>query len=470
MDFDLALNFIYALGPLVMSAVQFYETMRKRIRWTRTTENLLGALGYPYRQIEVVPQKIFRGLLLAIIVIALTALIEGALEATDNTSLPRLRELGLFEQSIWIFVAWILLAVVVHFNLVSKLQLHRYKQKSENTYLPGWINAAWHIEDGENAKPVNLDATACERVANNLVMALRNGQDFSGDRALRPAGLPADELANAWLFGCIIEGKLYDLQQGPPSWKAFYDALGQIALRPERPFAPQYLKTFKQNHPNEAFYNHLRSLAPPAQLPDNVTVSNTVENTLNRLCEAYDGSARNIACRDANAAPSIVRADQHAATFPRLDGPTNAPMRAQFLKLAVGMDVWPGIEPGPFVFPFSKGVARMLFNLGCLRTTPAIKSLVIDDKQKHLVAYTESEIVHQVKTLFEGAPDAAITAYCQNTFGCLPGEVPLWHLSYEIDYILWHLARTKNLSVAAQVFETDVTEPWSLDGNALNRE
>jgi len=117
-------------------------------------------------------------------------------------------------------------------------------------------------------------------------------------------------------------------------------------------------------------------------------------------------------------------------------------MRAQFLKLAVAWGVWPGIDPGPFIYPFSKNLAAWLFNNSFLETTNTSKEIVFDDKFSRLISFAESEVVRDANQYIRTSADAKLRTWRDGIISMLPRGVSWeWWLAYEIDYLIWHLAR-----------------------------
>lgn len=458
------LRFIYSLAPIITSAVQYWRNIQRRLRWATKTQDHVGKIPSPFWLIDVAPQKLF-GLLLGIIVlVSLGSLIEGSLLVSDSRDNEVLKWLsnnfqpGIFENSIWILVAWLIFAVIVGFNIVPRGLLLLTRLRSTTSYTPGWINAAWHIRLDDSADPVNIDPNGCESVANQLVKAMSSGNDYGGDR-LSLEDIDDEELANLLLFGCVIEGKTNDLGIRIPDWKDFYDALGHAARHTEQPFLPNNIMSF--NERDNSFYQFLSDLCRNNyQLPKGVAIEVQVTKVLRLLKRAFDGSARKIAFNFFHQDPSIDLAFKRAAKFHGLDGDQNESMRVQFLKVAIRHGIWPGIYTGPFLFPFSKNIAVLLFNDKCMVTRPNVKSIGITRDLAHLVAYTESVIVDKVKEFFADTRDAKIKAYSREKFGCEPTDLPEWKLFDEVDYLLWYLARHSDKEASQ----------WRLEAESLVRD
>jgi hypothetical protein len=459
-------RFLGSIVPLITSILQFFTELRKRDKWTREAQAELGKLGWTYWFIDVFPNIIFKLLLGVIILASLTSIIEGAYKVSTQGSLSKLSDF-FFRNSLWIAAIWFIIAVVIYFNIVPWLLLKLAAVFPGMSYKPGWINAKWHIESAEDAKPVNVSEQGYKAVANNLVKALDKAEIFSGDRAMRPEGVTDEEIANLFLFGCIIEGTIYDLNF-TLNWNNFYDALGRAALTTERPFSPESIKKFSSE--NRSFYRRLIDLCQPYELPDEPSIAATVKDALERLSNEHDGSARSFAFSYwRKSSPSIKTALRRAKKIPRLDGTEHESMRTQFLKLAVGNGVWEGIDPGPFVFPFSSRIAEMFFNRRCLITSSHVKAVALVKDTERLVAYTEKLIVDEVQQLLNNLSDVEISKTCQSLFNCKPDEIPIWKLSYEVDYLLWYLARHPVISEEVLIQRGAADTSWKLEGNSIVR-
>jgi hypothetical protein len=456
-------RFLGSIVPLITSILQFFTELRKRDKWTREAQDELRSLGWEYWFIDVFPNTIFKFLLGVIILASLASIAEGAYKVSTQGSLSKLSDF-LFRNSLWIAVIWFTIAVIIYFNIFPRLLLKLAAVCPGMNYKPGWINAKWHINSAEDAKPVNVSEQGYKAVANNLVKALGRAEEFGGDRALRPEGVTDEETANIFLFGCIIEGKIYDLHSNL-NWNNFYDALGRAALTAGRPFSPESIKKFSSE--NLPFYRRLMDLCKPYELPDEPSIAVTVKEALDCLSNDHYGSARSFAfsySRDNT--PSIKEAIKNAKKIPRLNGAEYESMRTQFLKLAVGHGVWKGIHPEQFVFPFSSRIAEMFFNGRCLITLSHVKSIALGKDTEHLVAYTEKLIVDEVQRFLNNLSDDELTEACHSLFECSPKEVPIWKLSYEVDYLLWHLAwHPKKSEEALGIVDTS----WQLEGQLIVR-
>jgi hypothetical protein len=467
MSIDDIFKFLGSIVPLITSVLQFFTELQKRDKWTRETQAELGELGWTYWFIDVLPNIFFRLLLGVIILASLTSLVEGTYQISNQGSLSKVSDF-LFRNSLWIAAIWIIISVVIYFNIVPRFLSTLIGVYPGMNYKPGWINAKWHIKAAEDAKPVNVYEQEYKAVANNLVKALGRAEEFAGDRALRPKGITDEEAANIVLFGCVIEGTLHDLSF-PLNWNDFYNALGQAACTEGHPFSPESIKKFSNE--NTSFYRRLIDLCQPDyQLPDEPSIASTVKSALDYLTNAHDGSARSLAFSYWHKnTPSIKIALKRAKKIPRLDGVEHESMRTQFLKLAVGYGVWNGIDPGLFVFPFSSRIAAMFFNIRCLITRSDVKSVALVKDVQHLVAYTEKLIVDEVQQILHNVSDDKIIADCYSLFECKPDEVPIWKLSYEVDYLLWHLAGHPDIS--AEVLKMGAADTsWRLEGKSLVRQ
>jgi hypothetical protein len=150
------------------------------------------------------------------------------------------------------------------------------------------------------------------------------------------------------------------------------------------------------------------------------------------------------------------------------DAYSNA-MDTQFLKLAIAAEVWPTIDPGPFIFPFSRGISLLMMNCNCLVSTPDTTEVAIDNQFRRLVAFGEQTIVNAVTDYLRGDRNLAAKLG-------LPEGSDEWRIARRVDYLLWWLSRQRNgwkLNVAALDLPIDVEDekdpPWKLSGNAIIR-
>jgi hypothetical protein len=140
-------------------------------------------------------------------------------------------------------------------------------------------------------------------------------------------------------------------------------------------------------------------------------------------------------------------------------------MRAEVIKLGIEWKVWPAIQPGPFIYPFSKHIARLLINFDCLQTRPDVKTIPCDDEFIRLSAWTLDRIVDEFLTILTPTTDNRIVSYCQNRFGCLPSDVQRWSICRETDYLLWVQSQVQDPEDG--IFGAQATTPWKIEGNSL---
>lgn len=463
-------RFFSVIIALIGPALQYWSSLKARLYRARMNELAVKKLGRPFAAVIKWPNRVAVTVLVIVIVLSVIALLGGILTtSSDPQTLQRQRDsawlsipLKLFEWSLWICLSYVVLAVFVQLNLLPRLML---LLTARSSYRPGWINALRYLREDETLGPVNTDTTACEAVANSIFNAMSKGEfEYDEDRAFKPTDLSTDELANYLLIANGIESKIHDLSQGGAgiNFRTLYDTLASVAKNKARPFHPDSILAASPL----GFYSWLRTLATNSTyLPDEPTISLDVGKLVATIAAKHKASARSLATTWFSRKPSLARAMKRLNRLPLLSGSEHEAMRVQFLKLAVNMNVWTGVNPGPFVYPFSRGIAVLLLNLRCLIARPADKSLVIDDGFRRLVAWTESVIVARLEELIHSLNDEPTKQLCQRAFDCEPSQVRSWQLAYEIDYFLWSQSRKPGRGW----FGEDATKPWGIEGTTLVR-
>lgn len=463
MTSDLMWRFIGCIVPLIGSAIQMWGTIQKRSNWINRSEQTVNRLGSPFTILDKVPLRISRFLLIAVLILSLFALYGGVLISTNKP--PKRIFAFLFENSLWLTFSFLTLAVVTYLNGLARLFLIVSRIAGSLwpslTYHPGWINAYWHIRLEEEAVPINTNINGCEQVANDYVKAVAiDGVDYGKHRATKPPTLSGDELANFLVITNAIESELHRFNLGDKILFAnLYSYLGEAGQKPERPFSPPTLSDSITN--KVPLYRLLRKLIPT--LPDEPAIETMVTKLVSVLVVDYSARALGLAKISMSMEADSAVLDSRLQQLPAFTD-TQA-MRAQVIKLGNEWNVWPGMKPGPFIYPFSKSVARLLLNLDCIRTRPDVKTIPCDDEFSRLTAWTLDRIVDGVLKVFKDNTDDRIVDFCNSRFGCPPSDVQRWSVSREVDYFLWVQAQETNPE--GGVFGKKSITPWKIEGDNL---
>jgi len=465
MSSDLVWRFIGCLVPLIGSAIQMLATLLKRSNWISRAEREVSPLGRPFVVLDKLPLRLSYALLLAVLLLSLLALAGGIGMVSGHSPFGLLNYL--FANSLWLTLAFLVLAVATYFNVLSRLLLAISRAGAsldrDLTYNPGWINAYWHVSREDDAVPINTDLAGCELVANGIVRAVAlHGVAYDLDRATKPDGLSRDELANFLVIANAIESEIHLLKLGRDlPFADLYRGLGEVGLRDERPFSPTTLVSLSSEH--LSLYQLLRRLVH--DLPDEPALDARITELLTTLVRKYSGRALKLG-------EAVIGTGFDGAALDRRLGRLSAfansqAMRAQVIKLGTEWNVWAGMPSGPFIYPFTKNIARLLFNLDCLRTRPDVRSISCDEEFKRLSAWTMDRIVDNTMQFLRETTDDRVVSFCAQRFGCPARDVQRWPVSREVDYFLWVQARSKHPE--GGIFGASAATPWAISGNNLVR-
>jgi hypothetical protein len=202
-------------------------------------------------------------------------------------------------------------------------------------------------------------------------------------------------------------------------------------------------------------------------LADEQAVLKSVNDGLRLLAQYYGGDATQLANTWWRLRPSIRLAQRRLQKFPQMRSLKPGAMDVQFLKLARAASVWPNAKLASFVYPFSRDIARLLLNTGCLTPMPDVEHVAADELFRRLVAHAEQRICDAVAEIIRGN---------ENLAAKLKIDPPSdrWAIDRKIDYLLWWLGRQPRgweLDVAAlnsSATNADIPTPrWQFRANSL---
>jgi hypothetical protein len=470
MNVEQAWKFLPLLFPLAGSVIQVWSTLQKRSNWIRRAEHSVTPIGGPFFLLDRVPLYLSYLLLVLMFACSILGLVGGGLIITASPELPALLKpfVGyskqIFNYSIWLAIAYACLAVLIQVNAFPRLLVRGSHVLRpfwhEMTFHPGWVDAYWHATQEDEAVPINTIRSACTSVANEVVKAWGNsGQAaYQEHRATKPVGLSSEELANFLLVSNAIESAIHHLPSSPRvQFGRLYDELGKAGAIM---FAPKTLRECNQS--SQSLYAKLRENVPG--LPLDPLIDTTVTELVRHLALKYWGRAY-VMGEGYLGGFDASRLERRLRQTPGF-AETQA-MRAQVIKLGVEMDIWHGMDPGPFRYPIAKRLARFLLNLDCLRTRPDVKSIPISDEFIRLSAWTMDRIVDAVDHLLQTSKEPKLAEFCQAAFAAGPRTVPRWKLCSEVDYFLWF--QTRNTVTDGGIFGASATTPWKIEGDSFTK-
>lgn len=471
-DTDLIVKMFASLAPLIPSSINYSSKMKSDRQWRRNAEKEVGNLGFLFFFVNKIPYYFHEVSLGILIFLALVSLSEGALIITNIEYPTWLPNIGIINYAHWILISSLILFVIINYNFLSFFLSWFSALYPPNTYNIGWINAKWHLQDRDKAIPINIDHNNCEYVANKLINALIYESNYNEDRAPSFIEICEEERANIYLFGCIVENNIHKFKlQYEKGWRHFYESLGEMANSKQKPFLPQKIKDYSFD--NATFFQLLSdNCQNEINLAEYHAIKDDVYKTLNYLRDKHGGSAKSIAYLFPFKKPMIWLAEKRSARIPGLTGPENESIRFQFLKLATGNGVWRSIDPGGFVFAFSRNLSKLLFDLNCLITLSTVKVIPLtnDNELRKLISTTQAYIIDLAHQILVKSDDRKIITMCSNKFGCIPAKVSKWSLSYEINYLLWHIAHKENKARMLFGERFKDKRKWRIENNCLVRD
>lgn len=459
-------RFLAALVAVIAPLLQLWDALKKRLIRAQKDEAAVGNLGLPYVLVLKLPSALSVAALLLIVFSALTAIIGGIqmTNAADAKAQEALRSSGwqvpilLFEGALWISLAYLILAVVVYFDLPLRSALALARGWKHH---PGWISAHRLLSE---SGPFNIEENACQAAANAIFRALASGEiKYDQHRASRPEGLSRAEMANCLLVAATIESQVHDLKK-TLNFGHLYSSVAEFAKTEGRPLSPSSLASQSADQ----LYSSLRSrnVASDPVFPDEQSIVHALRDTLSNLQRQYGASGLGLA--DSWLVPpkhSLARLHRRLSAFSAFAGDRHDGMRVLVLKLAVRWEIWPNLRPGPFIYAFNRKIARLLLNLGCIVVRVEDKSIDIDDDFRRLVASVAMHIVERVAAFINSQDDTRTIQLCEARFGRAPGSVEVWQVADEVDYFLF----SQSQATDGGYFGEDAGKPWQIENNSFVR-
>lgn len=469
------LKYIASLFPVFGASIQLWTGLAQKLRRVFRERDVIGDRGWSFRIIWVYPLYLGNFFLVVIAVMSLASIAGGAIEhyGCNKTGVVAQYMVRLFDNSLWLAVIYVLIAVVFHFEALPRMvhlvalfvaTLHRELRNA-----PGFINAAWMLRNGENAIAVNISPLKCRLIANFLLSISKSGAAASKeDYASRfPGEWPAANRANALLFACVIEGLIHDLPRSHPAkevplselYKLFGDERKVELWSPAR-----FLS-------GEASKDIMATLAGVSQeglriLGGESFVNAAVSEAAETLATKYSGDAAELAYGSwlTFRRRSLDRVERRLRAFPKMGSEDANSMAKLFRKLAYSQGVWSGIGERHFPFQFSRGVALLLLNCGSLVTMPSVKEIPLDSGFKGLSIRAVRRIVDEALRLIR------LDKQLQERWA-----TDRWTVSREVDYLLWWLSRKPSgwcltkASLEAADSPDDTAAPWKLSNAIICR-
>lgn len=115
-------------------------------------------------------------------------------------------------------------------------------------------------------------------------------------------------------------------------------------------------------------------------------------------------------------------------------------MVPQFLKLAVRWDVWPDVDAGNFLYPYSANVALLILGANALVTLDKADRFAFRDAGE---LYAFREAVHRTARSVEAILSTSHRQHDRQYFNDLAsaGHPVEWELAARVDFALWSWAR-----------------------------
>ncbi len=460
-------KFLFRSIPLVVSAFQFWVTMGTLTTWTKVAELELGSFGALYRKIVNRPIQVQRFILFLIILLSALALLAAVLTVSglDLTQSLLNRVEIIFA---WGFLIFLIVAITVQFKLVPRLMLFMWAgKKSQYKHDPDWINARWLIDLGEKAIPIRTDEAVIEETASRIFHALVvTGVDYEEDRANPPRATKLDVAANYWFFGNLIEGQIHRLRDKPRFRFGvdLWEPLRKLAEDGDQLSAESILNQVEQE---ASVFDRLgQSFSGLLKDVQIAMIARKVDTAARQLAKVYCGNAFLLPFRrlkSTGGAPDFELLRQRLTRLGLSEG-----MARQFIKLSTSMKLWgggPESDPKALQFAFSRNVALLFLNLGCLRTLPSVTRIPNLPYFKNLVSWVEARLLTEVHHwLNEGRNKEQIEEFYRKRF-----QMPVYsNIASELDYFLWHQARKVAKQEESGVFGK-VRGTWRFEKEGFSR-
>ncbi|MEM9409746.1 MAG: hypothetical protein AAGA30_01450 [Planctomycetota bacterium] len=365
---------------------------------------------------------------------------------------------------LWVVIlGFPLLAVVSTFNWIPKFLLFLTQRYSDDV---GWTNAYWHVNNEEDAIPLNINRRNCNALASRLLdLAIEKPRGTDRDKAVMPNDLDRQSIANALLVSATIEGCLYDLKIYDVTMAEIYDALFRFARNKKHGLSSKDVKRYI-NDGKSVYQELLNGYTSVKSLRDHPLIHEKVNAVLKKLARDFDGDTTKLAYF-LTLGPSLWLVEQRLRKFPRLRENLHAPMRSTLLKLFVSMDVWPGVDASEFSFDFNWNIARVLLETGSVSVRPEDSTVACQEKYvDRFFAGAERVVVEECHRIVLNAVDDRIKSYCQREFGKNNKQVQFWELAREIDYVFWTFSRRPE----KRMFDTLSVSKWVREAETLKRE
>lgn len=133
-------------------------------------------------------------------------------------------------------------------------------------------------------------------------------------------------------------------------------------------------------------------------------------------------------------------------------------MVPQFLKLVVRWDVWPGIEAGNFIYPYSGNLALLILENHALVSLDRADRFAFDDMGQ-LDAFREAmrRTVKSVEDILSGSNRPDHREYLKELRST--GHPVQWELATRVDFALW--------SRAAELKRSNGFTQWMIDKDSM---
>jgi hypothetical protein len=486
------------LVPIFGALALLWTTSIKELRRINYAEKTVGSLGGWFRAISRIPLWVINGVLLLFAAAAVMAFVGGLNKGSCPPANPVLWLCEwLFDGTLILIGFYLFFACIAYFQIFQRVLhfvgLTRFWIAPTLKYDPGMINADWLLQRGEDTRLININPTKCEILASFLFqIPLEKTRSEHAGKTWAAPDWPVANRANALLFGSIIEGVVHNLPDSAAArkikWSKFYDrirelgsdfwkptelerrdaqnileAIGKVEVPEPLPAMPQGgVQTVPKTEATE-------QQAALKALENEEAIAKALGKTRQLLSKKYRADASELALSTFSQKPSLHRARTNLQAFPQMNSATPSAMDVQFLKLAVGAEVWPTMKREAFAYPFSTGIAQLMMNTGCLVSSPDTTEVVMDEMFRRLLASSEQTVVDAVADVLDKKPHLAANLGISK-----PDD--RWEISREVDYLLWWLSRRPRgweLDLSALEPSPATGEdvkpepPWKLSGNVL---
>jgi hypothetical protein len=432
--------------PLIGAIFSYWANVKARLDWASEKKRKLGPLGGVHWFVDILPN---RALAVAMLVTVASSLAYFAysllVDPSDQSRLARVLQFN-HENFPVIFIIWLLLAVLAYFNWVP-LVLERLA--SPLPFLRetiGFVNASWHVEQGEKASAVVIADNPrpfVDEVVADLAKRAPNR-----NMALRPENISDEEAANILYFGHVMEQYYSDARVEISEWTAFYSILGSIANHADRPFSKRFVgdfelgaksyfgmlleryNSFVEDH-EEEYHGRIVSL------PDAIELEQRVDTACRRLRDEFGSDARNVGRLIAGFTYGAVLRNV-APTLPSIE------LARQFAKLCVVWRIWRRFhKPSVFQVPFSRHIFILFLDKGFL-VTDADEFNTEDSRVRTCMEQGQQKLLQLAYEAIEATRNPAVTAWREGEKK-RASELGIewrWYVFYRVDQHVYHLSRT----------------------------